>query len=453
MQAERAQASERLPQGKSNRYIRIVGIKKSRVARARRWRRGLLLLSIWTLLPATEFAQTPIDARDSNVTSFEAVWTTIRDKHWEKEPGGLNWQAIHEEFRPRVEQASTPEAARDIVREMLARLHQTHFAIFPAPVYQALNADAAGDGWPGFETRVLEGRVIVTEGPAVKPGWEISAVDGMPLRPALDKLLADGSVHELQRERAVEARLAGPVGARRKYTTNAGETSQAVEVTLRPPRGEFAGFGNLPPQPVWFESKKLANTGYIRFNLFLDIPRVMPEFGKAVQECARCDGLIIDLRGNPGGVGAMAMGMAGWLVDQPGQRLGTMYMRGATLNFVIIPRSEAYTGPVAILVDGSSASTAEIFAGGLKDLGRARVFGTRTAGAALPSVISRLPNGDGFQYAVANYISEGGTALEANGIIPDEEVKLTRETLLAGHDAVVDAAVRWIEFQSQKDKK
>ena len=66
-------------------------------------------------------------------------------------------------------------------------------------------------------------------------------------------------------------------------------------------------------------------------------------------------------------------------------------------------------------------------------------------------MITRLPNGDGFQYAVANYISEGGQALEANGVIPDQEVKLTRETLLAGHDAVLDAALDWI--RSQKDKK
>jgi carboxyl-terminal processing protease len=145
----------------------------------------------------------------------------------------------------------------------------------------------------------------------------------------------------------------------------------------------------------------------------------------------------------------MAMGMAGWLVSQPGQRLGTMYMRGATLNFFINPRSDAYGGPVAVLVDGSSASTSEIFAGGLKDLGRARIFGTRTAAAALPSVITRLPNGDGFQYAVANYISEGGRALEANGVVPDVEVKLTREALLAGHDPVVDAALDWIRKQKE----
>jgi len=88
----------------------------------------------------------------------------------------------------------------------------------------------------------------------------------------------------------------------------------------------------------------------------------------------------------------------------------------------------------------------------MKDLGRARIFGTRTAGAALPSVFERLPNGDGFQYAIANYISEGGKPLEANGVVPDVEVKLTREALLAGHDPARDAAVDWIKSQRKASK-
>jgi carboxyl-terminal processing protease len=103
-----------------------------------------------------------------------------------------------------------------------------------------------------------------------------------------------------------------------------------------------------------------------------------------------------------------------------------------------------YRGAVAILVDGCSASTSEILAEGMKDLGRARVFGTRTAGAALPSAIDKLPNGDGFQHAVADYISEGGKSLEGAGVIPDVEVKLTQEALLAGRDPVLEAAIEWI---------
>jgi carboxyl-terminal processing protease len=97
------------------------------------------------------------------------------------------------------------------------------------------------------------------------------------------------------------------------------------------------------------------------------------------------------------------------------------------------------------LVDETSASTSEILAGGLKDLKRAHIFGTRTAAAALPSAIEMLPNGDGFQYAMANYVSQGGKPLEGIGVSPDVEAPLTREALLAGKDPALDAAVNWIQ--------
>ena len=103
-------------------------------------------------------------------------------------------------------------------------------------------------------------------------------------------------------------------------------------------------------------------------------------------------------------------------------------------------------------MDGASASTSEIMAEGLKDLGRARIFGTRTAAAALPSVFEKLPNGDGFQYAIANYISEGGKPLEGLGVTPDVETPITRAALLEGKDPPLDAAVAWIESQKQSAK-
>lgn len=409
----------------------------------------MALLAGLLTLPAA--AQPSPEQKQANLASFEFVWTTIRDQHWDKNPGGLDWQATGAEFRPRVEQAATAEEARQILREMLGRLKQTHFAIFPAPVYQDLDAASVGDGWPGFEVQVVDGRVLVSGGSVVPLGWEVLSVEGTDLKSLVAALQQDPAIHELQLARAVAARLGGPAGATRQLAFADGSGNpQTREIQLQPPRGELSSFGNLPPQHVWFEAKKLGETGYIRFNLFLDLVRVMQSFGEAVEACAKCDGIVIDLRGNTGGIGAMAMGLAGWFVDKPGQRLGTMTLRNATLNFVINPRAGAYHGPLAILVDGSSASTAEIFAGGLQALGRARILGTPTAGAALPSVIARLPNGDGFQYAVANYVSVSGQTLEAKGVAPDAEVRLTRETLLAGQDTVLDAALAWIRSQKRQ---
>lgn len=406
----------------------------------------LIALPLWAQLTPAQ--------RQLELDSFEKVWTTIRDKHWEKAPGGLDWQAIHQEYRPRIENAQTIDQVRGLLREMLGRLRQTHFSILPAAVYGAIGEEAAGGGSTGIDLRVLEGEAVVTsvdpgspaERAGVKPGWAIASVKGQNLAPAIRELAKDPTISELTLTRALLARISGPEGAKIAVTfLNSAGAQVPLELSLTGPRGLATQFGNLPETHVWFESRKLDGAGYIRFNMFLDLPRVMAGFGDAVASCAGCDGLIIDLRGNPGGIGGMAMGMAGYLVEKPGLRLGTMYMREATLNFVINPRTPVFAGPVAILIDAMSASTSEIFAGGLKDLGRARIFGTRSAAAALPSVIERLPNGDGFQYAVANYVSEGGKPLEGAGVQPDQEVKLTRAALLAGHDPVVDAALQWIQ--------
>ncbi|HEX5432256.1 MAG TPA: S41 family peptidase [Bryobacteraceae bacterium] len=423
----------------------------------RRWLALLLALPLYAQFPP-QF--TPAE-RQLALDSFEKVWTTIRDTHWEKNPGGLDWQAIHREYRPKIEQAQSLEQARAVMRDMLGRLHETHFAILPGSLYEdgALPEGVAGAGSPGIDLRVLNGHAVVTEldpeSPAeragVKPGWVISSVNGKDLAAQIRKVAADPAISEITLTHSLLARLSGPIGGKISAAFLDGQNrTAALDLGLAPPRGQPSQFGNLPTTDVWFESKHLSNTGYVRFNMFLDIPVVMGGFGKAIEGCKDCDGLIIDLRGNPGGIGAMAMGMAGYLVSKPGLRLGTMYTRDVPLKFVINPRSPAFTGPVAVLVDACSASTSEILAGGLKDLGRARIFGTRSAAAALPSIIERLPDGDGFQYAVANYISEGGKPLEGAGVVPDVAVKLTREALLAGRDPVIEAAQNWIQKQRNK---
>jgi carboxyl-terminal processing protease len=404
-----------------------------------------------TLLAILAQAQQIPQERQLNLDSFEKVWITIRDKHWQKDPAGLDWQKIHDEYRPQAEKAKTIDETRVVIRAMLGRLKETHFAILPSRVYTNVEESSAGSGSTGIELRILDGEAIVVsvdphssaEELGVKAGWKIQNAKGENIADAIKSV---SNLTELMATRAIANNLSGPIGSSIKATflDGAGK-SQERALDLREPRGRLTTFGNLPPTYVWVDSRHIQNTGYIRFNEFLDLVRVMNTFSDLIKSCEHCDGLIIDLRGNPGGIGGMAMGMAGFLIDKPNQRLGTTYLRDATLNFVINPRPNQFSGPVAILVDSSSASTSEIFAGGLKDLGRARIFGTRTAAAALPSVIERLPNGDGFQYAIANYISEGGKALEGLGVEPDETVKLTRESLLAGHDAVLDAALNWIQ--------
>jgi carboxyl-terminal processing protease len=407
------------------------------------------------------------EQRKLNLESFEYVWTTVRDKHWDPKLGGLDWQAVHDELRPAIEKAATADDAREVMSSMLQRLHQTHFGIVPADVYGEMKGsekdkdnDRAdnGEGDPGIDLRVIDGRALVTGvaagSPAaivgIKPGWEIVKIDGKELAKSIariDRKMSDSTLHDFTLMRAMEERLVGDVGTQVKLEFHDG-SGHRVERTLEriKPRGAVAHLGNLPPLHFWVEQRKLRpEVGYLRFNMFFEPDALMSAVSALMKDCTGCRGIVIDLRGNPGGIGGLAVGLAGWFTDHAGTQLGTMYTRTAQIRFALFARPNPFLGVLAVLVDGCSASTSEIFAGGLQDLKRARIFGTRTAGAALPSVVERLPNGDGFQYAFANYISHGGKPLEGAGVTPDEEVKLSRRVLLDGHDSVLDRALAWIQ--------
>ena len=100
---------------------------------------------------------------------------------------------------------------------------------------------------------------------------------------------------------------------------------------------------------------------------------------------------------------------------------------------------------MAILVDPMTASTSEIFATGMQRIGRARVFGERSAGEALPAMMDRLPSGDVFVHAVADFTDPDGRRIEGAGVVPDEVVPISPKELSEGRDAALEAAARWIK--------
>ena len=438
-----------------------------------------LLLVVLLLLPESRAtAQISVQNADPaagaphlqqlNVQSFDYVWTTIRNKHWDPKLGGVDWDAVRAELRPKAERASTVAEGRAVLQEMIGRLHQSHFGILASDVYQSVQEPASGspdgeEGWTGIDLRVIGGQALVTQVDANTPaaarsvhtGWQLVEVDGTDIAGLIGKVsetYKNSTMRSLMLSRTVLGKLNGAAGgtARARFL-DGDERPVAVHIPRVKPKGTKAGFGYLPAHYVWLEWRKLdGNIGYIGFNYFLAPAELMANFEQAVKACMACSGVIIDLRGNPGGIGVMAMGMAGWFIDSADRPLGTMYTRETSLRFVVNPRLETYRGPLAVLVDGGTASTSEVFAEGIKDLGRARIFGTKTAGAALPSVFEKLPNGDGFQYAIANYVSEGGQTLEGEGVIPDVEVALTRAALLKGLDPVLDAACEWIGAKKKK---
>jgi carboxyl-terminal processing protease len=429
-------------------------------------RRPILLFGISFFIaasvPPCTFAQLTPQQRSDALDSFETVWRTVRDRHPDPKLNGLNWKAIHDSTKPLIAAAQSMDDVRAALSAMLAKLSASHYAIIPAELYKNDLFKSTEDhpdntstnGSPGITPVLIDGKALVAsvdpDSPAaragVRPGMVLESIAGAKIAPLLELAGAQKDT-DAQRlvQRSVSRKLNGPAETLQLDVVDASGVPKHIEVKREEPKGKLVTFGNLPEQRVVFESRALpSGVGYIRFNEFLDPVSIMPQFEATLKEFNKAPGIVLDLRGNPGGIGIMAMGIAGFFIDRNGQKLGEMKMRETTLKFVIFPRPETYPGRLAILVDAGSASTTEILAQGMQDLHRARVFGTRTAGAALPSDIIRLSDGDGFQYAQASYTSEKGKVLEGNGVTPDVEVRQTQEALLAGHDLVIEAAESWI---------
>jgi carboxyl-terminal processing protease len=427
---------------------------------------ALVAFAALVLQPVAAAAQLAAETKQLDIDSFEYVWKTIRDRHFDPTLGGLDWQAVHDELRPKVESAQSIDEARSAMIDMISRLRQSHFAIIPADVYENIEAPAGkGDrgGSTGIELRVIDGKAIVTsvkpgmpaERAGVRPGWEMRSIRGEeipPLFPPIEKEFEKNPRMDFYLWYAARARLGGSIGD----TVTAifmDEKDRPTEKTmiLEEPRGKRVIFGNLPAFYLTFRADTLRDgIGYFTFSTFFDPVTLMPAFGNAMQSFMKAPGIVIDVRGNPGGIAGMGLGMAGWFVGEKNVAMGTMRTRSDTLKLVINPRARVYRGPVAILVDGLSGSSSEIFAGGVQGLPQVRIFGSRTAGATLPSMAERLPNGDGFQYAFASYISRNGVELEGEGVKPDVEIRPTRKALLEGRDPAIEAAVDWIRNRHYK---
>ena len=256
--------------------------------------------------------------------------------------------------------------------------------------------------------------------------------------------------------RAAENRLRGPSGSVVRLGFDAaGDQPVVLSVTRQAETGEPATIGNLPTFHVRLESERRPTpagrpAGIIRFNVWM--PAVDARFQQAIDELRDAAGIVLDLRGNPGGLAAMLMGISGHFLEER-KPLGVMKTRDAQLKFAANPRLvnargervKPFAGPVAILVDAMSGSATECFAGGMQSIGRARVFGQTSMGQALPALFDRLPNGDLMIHAYGDFVTADGTRLEGRGVVPDQPVPLDRQALLAGHDATLEAALAWID--------
>ncbi|KAF1684694.1 peptidase S41 [Pseudoxanthomonas broegbernensis] len=137
----------------------------------------------------------------------------------------------------------------------------------------------------------------------------------------------------------------------------------------------------------------------------------------------RLQGLVLDLRSNPGGLLTAAVQVADELLE----RGGIVSTRGriavSDSRFDATPGDRLHGAPVVVLMDAGSASAAEVLAGALRDNGRARLVGSRSFGKGSVQTVLPLDNGDSVKLTTARYYTPSGRSIQASGIVPDVELQ------------------------------
>jgi carboxyl-terminal processing protease len=401
------------------------------------------------------------------LATFDSAWTIIGRTHWDTTYNGVNWSALRDSLRPRAAAATTQRELRRVLQQLVGSLRQSHFDIIPQEVADVATGEQQLElprtAQVGLTTRWSADGMLITrvqpggaaDRAGIRAGWLLDVINDDTLAVQMARLPReiDPRRVSLSAYRLSEGGLRGAPGSTLTLQLRDGDNRRQTRTLDREPiLGQEVKYGNLPAQlaSLSWERRMVGSkrVGVIRFDIWM--PVLAREFDLAMDSLRDSDGLVIDIRGNFGGVAGMAMGIGGHLVDSA-VPVGSMITRTQTMKFTMNPRRvntanqrvEPFGGPVALVVDALSVSTSEIFAGGLQDLSRVRVFGEQTAGQALPAVAGRLPNGDILYHAIANFVGPSGRSMEGDGVIPDERVVPERSALLQGRDPAIDRAVNW----------
>jgi carboxyl-terminal processing protease len=436
---------------------------------------ALLILSGCASTPVP--TGTPIDGHDA-AASFDQVWTLVEETDVDPAHEGVDWRAAREAFRPRAEACRTREELRKVLSEMLERLGRSHYGILPEGSAVQRPSEAS-DATLGLDLRVIQDRVVVTgverggaaDAAGIRVGWIVDRVKGQSAMAGVPAAGELGPMARYARDASAQRLDAGAPDEAESWVL-LGVDGGARELLLqRAPRtGTPTQIGLLRSFQArcddrWLGADELRQAGVptdrrvglIRFNVWM--PTIAADIDAAVDRHRGDDGVILDLRGNPGGVGAMAMGVAGHFLTQE-DSLGTMRTRDAALEFKANPRRstadgrsvEPFSGPLVILVDPLAASTSEIFAAGLQGLGRAQVIGRTSAGAALPAQMRELPSGDGLLFAFADFTRPDDRRIEGVGVVPDQSTGTELADWQGGTDPDLMAAARWIGGGARGDR-
>lgn len=182
------------------------------------------------------------------------------------------------------------------------------------------------------------------------------------------------------------------------------------------------------PTVIWEMLDDTNKIGYIQVTDFYDV--TASQYIEAMEDLDGhgMEGLIVDLRDNPGGLLSAVIDMLDYMLPK-GLLVYTEDKNGKITSQMESTDQHSYSKPVVVLVNGYSASASEIYTGAMKDRGAATIVGTKTYGKGIVQRIFPLEDGSGVKLTVSKYFTPNGNDIHKKGIEPDVEIDLPEELL------------------------
>ncbi len=350
---------------------------------------------------------------------FLKTWRIIKSKYYDPTLNGQDWMRWNRHYIDRIK---TKEDAYVAINSMLASLDDPYSKFLDEKEYleQTTNIDAKIVGI-GVNIISASGKVII-----------ISVVEDTP---AAQKGLKAGDI-------IMKVDGVNVAGKSVSDVASVIRGEEGKSVTLEILRGKNKLTAVIPREEIKIKNIKAEvldqNIGYIQISSFISSD-LSSEFIEALTKTEKCPGLIIDLRGNAGGLMPNAIFIADMFLPE-GHIVSIVDRNHQKSDIDAQTKPYAITKPVVLLIDEASASASEILSGALKDNKKAILVGKRTYGKGMIQKIYPLPNATGMNLTIAKYLTPKGYDINKSGIAPDYEVDYTEYDFINDKDPQLDAA-------------
>lgn len=314
--------------------------------------------------------------------------------------------------RDYVREVDSRQLIEGAIKGMLATL-DPHSGYLDPDFYQDLQVQTKGEfGGLGIEITIRDGLLVVVAPMEGSPAEKAGIRAGDAIVKIEGKFTKEFSLVD-----AVK-RLRGPKGTPIDISIYRKGQPDLIDVTLirdnitvKSVRSRYLGEGY----------------GYVRVNQFMertaeDLKSALKNLGHSSQ-AGEIKGLILDLRNNPGGLLTQAIMVSDMFLKEGIIVYTDGRMESQKQKFYAHGRGTEPEYPMIVLVNGGSASAAEIVAGAFKDHGRALILGTQTFGKGSVQTITPLENGGAITLTTALYYTKSGNSIQAKGVRPDIEVE------------------------------